>query len=157
MNGSNVVGRTSYALMSLTAAVPGLVLAGALTWAFLNHSDTMPGLLPAVAGIAWLVALLMAVTPVGILLFSGSKSAGGGRKEKAAAAAPAESVAVSEADESFVADEAYSDEMEVADDDWNEGDSAVDFEAASGDEFEFEDDSSSEFDAEFDFDDDAKR
>jgi len=151
MNGGNVVGRTSYALMSLTAAVPGFLLAAALTVAFLQHADQMPGLLPAVAGVAWLVAVLMAVTPVGILLFGGPKSARGGESAKAAAAAPA-------TDESFVAEESLSEEVEgVSDDDWNEGDSAVDFAEAEGDEFEFEDESSGEFDADFDFDEDAKR
>lgn len=153
MNGSNAVGRTSYALMSLAAAIPGLILAAALTLAFLRHADTMPGLLPVVAGIAWLVAVLMAVTPIGILLFGGSKAARADQP-KGAVAAPA--AGVEDVDEGYISEE--SEELvEVADDDWNEGDSAVDFTEADGDEFEFDDELSGEFDADFDFDDDAKR
>ncbi len=163
------MGRTSYALMSLIAAVPAAVLVLILVMGFLQHANTMPGLLPVVAGFTLLAAAAVAVTPVGLLLFGGSKPAkAGGAATDAPAKAEGSGATLEAGDESFVTDEPADDALDDASaDDWNEGDSEVDFGEsdfgesdfgeAEGDEFEFDDSSSGEIDADLDFDDDAKR
>ena len=153
------MGRTSYALMSLAAAVPAAILALILVGGFLQHADNMPGLLTVVAGLTWLIAVLVAVTPVGILLFGGDRSARRQKGTKAAAVASPSDRRVAdemEAEEGFLPDEPLSDEVGLTSDDEWESESAVDFAESEGDEFEF-DDSQAEFDEDFDFDDDAQR
>lgn len=159
--------RTNYALMSLTAAVPGALLVLVLVTGFLQHAGDMPGMLAAIAGLTLLVAALLAATPVGILLFGGPRAAASGASGGNAAVADKPTGAKKEKkrslepeDESFVTDDELGEDVASADDDWNEGDSAVDFSEsevmeAGGDEFEFEDDASSE--ADFDLDDERKR
>ncbi len=157
------MGRTSYALMSLIAAVPAAILVLILVMGFLQHANTMPGLLPVVAGLTLLVAALVAVTPVGLLLFGGSKPARAAKATAAVAEGEGSGTALEAGDESFVADEGADDALDDASaDDWNEGDSETDFGDSDvldseSDEFEFDDASSGEIDAEFDFDDDEKR
>ncbi len=157
------MGRTSYALMSLIAAVPAAVLVLILVMGFLQHANTMPGLLPVVAGFTLLVAALVAVTPVGLLLFGGSKPARAAKATAAPVEAEGSGTALEAGDESFVTDEAADDALDDGSaDNWNEGDSETDFGESDfvdseGDDFEFDDSSSGEIDADFDFDDDEKR
>ncbi|MGE0377195.1 MAG: hypothetical protein AB7Q45_17425 [Planctomycetaceae bacterium] len=161
------MGRTNFALMSLTAAVPGAFLVLTLVTGFLKHADKMPGALSAVAGITLLVAALLAAMPVGILLFGGPKSARAASPAKAAAVASKPEkrakTPIDTENESFVADDDLGTVIGcAADDDWNEADSSVDFSESElmdsvGDEFEFDDTSAGEIDADFEFDDDEKR
>jgi hypothetical protein len=57
-------------LLSLVAAVPGGVLAYLMVAAFLTRSGDMTGTFQILAGLTLVLSVLVAVIPVGILLFS---------------------------------------------------------------------------------------
>lgn len=57
-------------LLSLVAAVPGGVLAYLMVAAFLTRSGDMTGTFQILAGLTLVVSALVAVVPIGILLFS---------------------------------------------------------------------------------------
>lgn len=163
------MGRTSVAAMSLIAAIPAAILGFVLVMGFFQHSEDMPMMLAVVAGIALLTSAVIALTPVGILVFGGSREKRAAKPSKAAAVA-----AQPEAEESVPVDKTASDEFassgDVADewadskeqqaaasDAWEVDESEVVVSEAEADEFEFDDNVSDEFDSEFDFDEDQKR
>ena len=115
--------KSSTALMSLIAAVPGGVLALLLVWAFLGHADAMGGMLNAVVGIALLCGVAAALMPVGIVLFGGPK----GPKKAKAPKPPKEPKAKKEKKGRKAKDEPVADEDELA------GGSAVDLDEADED------------------------
>lgn len=146
--------KTHLALTSLTAAVPAGLLAFLIVSTFLSDSfDQMGGLLTVLAGLTLVVGSMVALMPVGILLF-GPKS-DKPKKEKASkasddvvAVAPssgelsavdmdaADAFSDAEMDASssaFEMDEIDEDEVVVADDDMFDEDGSGEF-----DDFDFE-------------------
>ena len=75
--------KSQTALTSLVAAVPGGFLAYLLVMAFLGHADQMGGMLNGVVGVALLCSIAAALTPVGIMLFGGPRTAKPKAKKKA--------------------------------------------------------------------------
>jgi hypothetical protein len=167
-NGSTAVGRTNLAALSLIAAIPAAILAVVLVMGFLQHASDMPMMLLVTAGVALLTAACVALTPVGILVFTGPRGTRAAKPAKAAA------VAKPQAEEGIAAKKAARDEPaasgELADegadsaprkaapsDAWEAEESEVAVSEAEADEFEFDDNLSSEFDSEFDFEEDEKR
>jgi hypothetical protein len=167
-NGSFVVSRTSFAVMSLIAAIPAAILGIFLVMGFLQHASDMPMMLLVAAGVALLTSAFMALTPVGILVSGRPRGARATRPAKAAA------VAKAEAEEGALAKEAASDksassgnvdeewpdsaeQKAAASDAWGAEESEAAVSEAEADEFEFDDSLSDEFDSDFDFDEDKKR
>lgn len=62
--------KSALAATSLVAAVPGGFMAYLAVMAFMNHMAAMPVLLQAVVGATLLCSAMMALSPLGILLFS---------------------------------------------------------------------------------------
>lgn len=166
--------KSSSALMSLMAAIPGALLAFLLVMAFLSHADKMGGTLNAVVGVALLASIATALMPVGILLFGGPKGPAKPKaakppkpkKEKKRKGEPAadeelddDAASLADADSSELVDdeldvEDSSDMVESLDseDELSSTEDADWDDSAASDEFEF-DDSLSDDEFEFDFDD----
>jgi hypothetical protein len=152
------VTKSALAATSLVAAVPGGFMAYLAVMAFLNHLDGMPTMLMVVTGTALAFSALMALTPVGILLFSkgtpkpDKKEESGLAETAAVATVPARDSTAEE--ESEAADEtgftpAEDFETESADD--AVGAASEETMLSSGDsEFELEDDA-------FEFDDEDSK
>jgi hypothetical protein len=143
---------------SLVAAVP----AGFMTYfgimAFLNHADTMGGMLQVVTGTTLLTTVLMTLSPVAVMIFvrspdSGDDDAATAGSAASAAAAPAAAASVAEMDAVDADEEAA--EFEPADE-AEEIDSG-EIAAADSEEFSFEEASEegSGGDDSFEFEDDA--
>lgn len=133
--------KSSTALMSLIAAVPGGILVLLLVWAFLGHADDMGGMLNAVVGIALLCGVAAALMPVGIVIFGGPK----GPAKVKAPKPPKEPKAKKEKKGKKSKDVPVDDEDEAG-----AADSAVDLDEADEDSMEG---SSSDMVEEFDADD----
>lgn len=174
--------KSSTALMSLVAAIPGALLAFLLVMAFLNHADKMGGTLNAIVGVALLCGVATALMPVGVLIFGGPKGPAKPKaakkvkpkKEKAKKEKPAKKQAKSEPDDEFVDEDAddegsselVDDEVDLDDEETEQVELAEDDEIArkkvsdewdvpdsqDDDDFEFED-ALSDDELEFDFDD----
>ena len=141
-------------LISLVAAIPGGFLAYLLVMAFLNHAESMPTMLHAVAGTTLLMSGVLVLMPLGALIF-GPK---GGAKKKGKDLEEAESF--DEDDEELVSDSAAELSGEFEEDDFDEADgdmfeSAGDLEVGDDfDEFDGAEASGELSDGEFDFADD---
>ncbi|EDL59583.1 hypothetical protein [Gimesia maris] len=141
-------------LISLVAAIPGGFLAYLLVMAFLNHAESMPTMLLAVAGTTLLMSGVLVLMPLGALIF-GPK---GGAKKKGKGLEEAESF--DEDDEELVSDSAAELSGEFEEDDFDEADddmfeSAGDLEVGDDfDEFDGAEASGELSDGEFDFADD---
>ena len=142
--------KTSYAALSLIAAIPAMFLCYLLTMAFLSHADKMHVVLSVVAGLTLLTSAAIAVTPVGIMLGGGKRTPKPPKKSKkaakaemaAAAAATAESAEDLEMDETLSTDDELMDSADLDDelsDEWDAGESE-EFDADVSDEWDASDD-----------------
>lgn len=147
------MGRTSLAATSLVAAVPAGVLAYVTIMAFVNYADAMPTMMLVVNGAAVTIAVLLAITPVAILV--------GKRGEKQEKETPA-AEATEDGEESDAAESAAHTAEVVTDDlDGGELSDEMDLDelavAAETDSFEFDmddlDEGPSSADEAFEFDD----
>ncbi|MDZ4687920.1 MAG: hypothetical protein SH850_22845 [Planctomycetaceae bacterium] len=67
--------RMQTAAASLVAAIPAALLAALLAMAFLNHSESLKGMVMVLVGTTLACAALVAAMPFGILIFTGKKKA----------------------------------------------------------------------------------
>ncbi|QDT80380.1 hypothetical protein Mal35_38510 [Gimesia maris] len=141
-------------LISLVAAIPGGFLAYLLVMAFLNHAESMPTMLLAVAGTTLLMSGVLVLLPIGALIF-GPK---GGAKKKGKDNVEEDSFDEDESgDEELVSDSAAELSGEFEEDEFDEADDDM-FESAGdleiGDDFDDAEVSGEMSDSEFDFADD---
>lgn len=64
------VSKTSYAMISLVAALPAAFGLYVMTMVFIRHSGNAKGMMLAAVGLTWLCALVLVCMPVLILLFA---------------------------------------------------------------------------------------
>lgn len=107
------------ALASLVAAIPGVILTVLLVMTFLNNADNLSGMMWAISVPTLLTSVLVAVIPVGVMLFG----------PKAETSDDDEANEVGDKDKSLADD--------AADDDLGEDEDLV---ADAGDELSMEDD-----------------
>lgn len=102
--------RMQTAAASLVAAIPAALLAVLLVMAFLNSSENLKGIaLQALVGVTLLGGALVALMPVGILVFGGKKKP----KADVAASQPVETMVVDEEEEMSTGDEIFTADSEV--------------------------------------------
>ncbi len=169
--------KKNVAAMSLIAAIPAAIMLAIAVLAFLQHADTMPGLLQVVTGLVLLICAFLALAPLGIFLQipflrmgyttgpsiakpKKEKAAGLSRKEKKAAAQAEKAAAKAAKKGTAVSDneaEDLDDELAIDESgEFDEAGSSADLTDEASDEFEF-DDSLSDDDFDLSFDDDDKR
>jgi len=118
------VGRTQRALTSLVAAIPAGFLAYLLVMVFLNRADSLTTMTQVVVGVTLLCAALVALMPVGLMIFSGKKAA---VDDEEAVARPSRQEA--ELDE----EEVEAEEIEEVDEDESASDELSAFEESDAD------------------------
>lgn len=74
VQGNRVVGRTQRALTSLVAAIPAGFLAYLLVMVFLSRADSLTMMTQIVVGVTLLCAALVALMPIGLMIFTGKKA-----------------------------------------------------------------------------------
>ena len=145
---------------SLVGAIPGGFLAYFTIMAFINYAENMAVMLQVVTGTTLLFAVLMALSPIAILLFSKGQPKEEAAEESAASSAVAP--VMDDAEEEFAVDEPADDEVaeaaEFDDDSLGTDDEDMSLSGftdmpdetseASDDAFDFDDDSEFEFDDE---------
>lgn len=153
------MGRYALAATSLVAAIPAIGLAYVTIMAFVHYADVMPTAMIIVNGAAVAVAVLLAITPVAILV--------GRRSDKKAAEPAVEAAEGDEGEEGAAPAESAAHTAEVvADEELEEGALSEEMdlddldESAETDAFEFDmdelDDDAASADDAFEFDDDLK-
>lgn len=112
------MGRGSFFMTSLVAAVPAGLLTAVLVQAFLSHVGNMTTVPLILAGATLAISSFLVVTPFGILIFGGPKKkrAAAPKKEKGQ---PAAAAATADESEAEVADLETSGEAHVLDSDDN--------------------------------------
>ncbi len=95
VQGNRVVGRTQRALTSLVAAIPAGFLAYLLVMVFLSRADSLTMITQIVVGVTLLCAALVALMPIGLMIFTGKKA----KDDDEVAARPSSKKAVVEDDE----------------------------------------------------------
>ncbi len=105
------MGKVSFALTSLVAAIPGGFLCYLLVMAFVSHAANLQLMSQIFVGLSLLCAGTVALMPVGILIFGGRSAA-----KKTAAKTPAgkKSQAVADEDDAEVLDD--DEDLEIEDD-----------------------------------------
>ncbi len=89
------MGRTQRALTSLVAAIPAGFLAYLLVMVFLSRADSLTMMTQIVVGVTLLCAALVALMPIGLMIFTGKKA----KDDDEVAARPSGKKAVVEDDE----------------------------------------------------------
>jgi hypothetical protein len=120
------VGRTQRALTSLVAAIPAGFLAYLLVMVFLSRADSLTMITQIVVGVTLLCAALVALMPIGLMIFTGKKA----KDDDEVAARPSSKKAVVEGDEEEVEEAG---EIEELDDFAAESDEISAFEESDAD------------------------
>jgi len=122
----NVVGKISLLAVSLVAACPAAYLSYEMVMTFLNRSEGLETIMLVLAGVTLTGSTVIALSPVGILLFTPSA---GDVQQQAQTGADAGDDELAADDDALEADDDFGD---MGDDDLEEED--------DNDNFEFEDD-----------------
>jgi hypothetical protein len=124
-------------LTSLVAAIPGALLAYFMVMVFLNFGGGSSGFFKGLAGVSLLLGAMLALMPVGILVFAGPKSEKKKPKPKPADGDESETEAIADSGDEVAAVADSGDDLAVAEEDADADEDDVD---RTGETIEFQTD-----------------